>query len=100
MGYTVRSSDWRYTLWQPWAKGQPDWSREPQAEELYQDAIVSSKDERDLYVARLGSSACRDRLARVEEALAEIESDDLDPALLELRRVQLSEGNQVPADDL
>ena len=71
-----------------------------QAEELYQDAIISAKDEVQLHMARLGSEACRARLARVEEALAEIESDELDPALLELRRVQLSEGEQGPSDDL
>jgi tetratricopeptide (TPR) repeat protein len=71
-----------------------------QAEELYQDAIVAAKSDHHLQVARLGANACRERLARVEEALAEIESDELDPELLELRRVQLSEGTQGPSDDL
>jgi tetratricopeptide (TPR) repeat protein len=71
-----------------------------QALELYEDAIASASNDLELDAARRGAAACKERQSRVEAALAEIEAEELDDALLELREAHLDGDVQRGTDAL
>jgi tetratricopeptide (TPR) repeat protein len=67
-----------------------------QALEAYEDAIAAATDEEDRQAARIGATACRERQARIEAALAAIEAEQPEGLPVEVRS---SPANGLPLTD-
>jgi tetratricopeptide (TPR) repeat protein len=65
--------------------------RVSQALELYEDAMEADGSAEVLAVAELGAKTCRDRLGRIEAALAERDASDLSDRIEQIRADQLRE---------